>query len=70
MTSEASGGRQIPAFNNGILDQLGCPVCFETLRFEENSVVCAGCGRVYPVIDGIPVLIAERSTHSRADALD
>ena len=39
-------------------DQLTCPVCFQSLRFEAARVVCAGCGRVYPVVEGIPVLIA------------
>jgi uncharacterized protein YbaR (Trm112 family) len=25
-------------------------------------VTCSGCGRRYPVVDGIPVLIASRAT--------
>ena len=41
---------------------LACPVCFGSLTFSEVEVVCAGCGRRYPVVDGIPVLIAERAT--------
>jgi uncharacterized protein YbaR (Trm112 family) len=40
---------------------LACPVCHEALRFGDVEVVCLGCGRVYPVVDGIPVLIAERA---------
>jgi uncharacterized protein YbaR (Trm112 family) len=61
MTAEASGVRQTPAFNSEILDQLACPACFGSLQLAESAVVCAGCGRIYPVIDGIPVLIAERA---------
>ena len=37
-----------------------CPVCFAALRFGETTVVCSVCGRTYPVVDGIPVLIAQR----------
>ena len=40
---------------------LACPSCLAALRLEGSTVVCAGCGRAYPVVDGIPVLIAERA---------
>jgi hypothetical protein len=40
---------------------LACPVCLGTLRLQESTVVCVGCGRIYPVVDGIPVLIADRA---------
>jgi uncharacterized protein YbaR (Trm112 family) len=40
---------------------LACPVCHARLRFEPATVVCSGCGRTYPVVDGIPVLIPERA---------
>ena len=46
----------------GWAGDLACPVCFGLLTFSEVEVVCAGCGRSYPVVDGIPVLIAERAT--------
>jgi uncharacterized protein YbaR (Trm112 family) len=41
---------------------LTCPVCFAPLHFSEATVTCAGCGRTYPIVDGIPVLIAQRAT--------
>ena len=41
---------------------LACPACHGALRHEDNRVVCATCGRVYPVEDGIAVLIRERGT--------
>jgi uncharacterized protein YbaR (Trm112 family) len=44
------------------LDRLVCPVCREKLRAGDNAVVCGGCARRYPVIDGIPVLLAERAS--------
>lgn len=37
---------------------LACPVCRGELRLAGDRVVCEQCGRGYPVVDGIPVLIA------------
>lgn len=53
--------RKPPAFDPSILDRLACPVCMGALRLEEPHLRCEGCGRTYPVADGIPVLIAERA---------
>jgi uncharacterized protein YbaR (Trm112 family) len=41
-----------------------CPVCYAPLHFEESTVVCSGCVRTYPIVDGIPVLIPQRSLPS------
>ena len=38
-----------------------CPACWGELRGEGQALVCAVCGRKYPVVDGIPVLIVERA---------
>jgi uncharacterized protein len=40
---------------------LACPVCHEPLRFAGDQITCTPCIRTYPVIDGIPVLIADRA---------
>jgi uncharacterized protein YbaR (Trm112 family) len=44
-----------------VLGQLACPACLGDLRMEEARLICNGCGRAYPVMDGIPVLIAGRA---------
>lgn len=44
------------------LERLVCPVCHAKLRAGDGSVVCAGCSRRYPVVDGIPVLLASRAS--------
>jgi len=51
--------RHVP-LDAAVLDLLACPVCQGALSIREEQLVCAACGRGYPVVDGIPVLIAER----------
>jgi len=48
-----------PHFDLGLLSRLACPACHGELRLGESSIICVSCGRAYPIIDGIPVLIAD-----------
>jgi len=49
---------------------LACPACRETLAIREDvvppAVGCTGCRRLYPIVDGIPVLIVERAFRETA----
>lgn len=48
----------------GLLDILACPACHSPLREEKDELVCTGsaeCGLVYPVRDGIPVLLVDEA---------
>jgi uncharacterized protein YbaR (Trm112 family) len=58
------------SFDASILDQLACPACLGSLRIDSDRLVCALCGRGYPIVDGIPVLIAEASEPKRKGAGD
>ena len=40
---------------------IACPACHGDLRVDSAWLNCAGCRRRYPIVDGIPVLIAERA---------
>jgi len=42
------------------LDRLVCPSCHSGLRLDANAVVCVGCTIRYPIVDGLPILIAPR----------
>jgi hypothetical protein len=44
-----------------------CPVCRKALQLETASIRCQGCGRRYPIIDGIPVLLAESALTDNPD---
>jgi hypothetical protein len=52
---------QPPGFDLSVVSQLACPVCLGDLRAEKAGLVCSACCRAYPVVDGIPALIAERA---------
>jgi uncharacterized protein YbaR (Trm112 family) len=38
-----------------------CPVCHKSLQLETAVIRCQGCGRCYPIVDSIPVLLADRA---------
>jgi uncharacterized protein YbaR (Trm112 family) len=47
-----------------ILDMLACPACQSGLRLVQteaavSSIHCMNCQRRFPILDGIPILIAE-----------
>ena len=48
-----------------LLDILACPVpeCRKPLKFtaDETSLQCTGCRRIYPIRDGIPILMIEQA---------
>lgn len=41
---------------------LACPVCKGELKKRNNNLQCRLCARLYPVRDGIPVLLEEEAT--------
>jgi uncharacterized protein YbaR (Trm112 family) len=55
----------LPVLDPSVVNQLACPACLGGLRVEEDKLVCAGCGRAYPIVDGIPVLISGRAEDTR-----
>ncbi len=46
-----------------ILHGLACPACLGDLRQDGDRLMCVACSRACPIVDGIPVLIAERAEH-------
>jgi uncharacterized protein YbaR (Trm112 family) len=51
-----------PALQQSDLKWLVCPVCHESLALDAPLVRCDGCDRRYPIVDGIPVLLADRAS--------
>jgi len=50
------------------LDLLVCPVCHAALTLTAATVDCTRCGRRYPIIDRLPVLIASRALATTENA--
>ena len=48
-----------------LMDVLACPVCIGDLEYNAvaATVTCQQCGLIYPVIDGIPVMIPEKAAN-------
>jgi hypothetical protein len=61
----APGSNGPCAFDPSVVDQLACPACLGDLHMKDARLLCAACGRAYPVVDGVPVLIAERAEKSQ-----
>ena len=47
-----------------LLEILVCPACRAAVRptADDAGLACEGCGRVYPVREGIPVMLVEEAT--------
>lgn len=59
------------AIDPRLLEIVVCPACRGEIRAvdDDRGLECAACGRVYPVRDGIPVLLVEEaSPPTREDA--
>ncbi|MDA8168370.1 MAG: Trm112 family protein [Nitrospiraceae bacterium] len=49
-----------------LFDLLACPKCKGglCLKEEKNGLECRKCGLLYPVRDGIPVMLVEEASYS------
>jgi uncharacterized protein YbaR (Trm112 family) len=54
---------KIRAMASFTTDDLVCPVCKEplTLNAEKEGLACRKCRRIYPIRDGIPVLLVDEA---------
>lgn len=46
-----------------LLEVLACPACDERppVALEGDRLVCSVCGRRYPIVDGIPIMLVEQA---------
>jgi len=46
-----------------LLDIIVCPACKKDLNYSEaqQTLTCTACRRVYPIKDGIPILLADEA---------
>lgn len=60
---------------NELLEMLRCPVCVKnqagTLELVKDSwLVCGDCGRKYPIVEDIPVMLIEEGDKWQATEAD
>jgi uncharacterized protein YbaR (Trm112 family) len=48
-----------------LLQILACPVDKKPVRLEADRLVCTECGRRYPIVDDIPVMLVEEAESPR-----
>ena len=51
-------------FDTDLLDLVACPSCHASFvppaaQTPTQSLTCSGCGLIFPVVDGIPVLLID-----------
>jgi len=44
-----------------LLDILVCPADRKPVRLENDRLVCSACGRRYPIVDDIPVMLVDQA---------
>jgi hypothetical protein len=47
-----------------LIDILACPSCEDRPRVEpkEDGLHCPKCGRIYPIENGIPIMLVEKAS--------
>ena len=64
---EFSAGAQMAALSPHLLEVAACPACHAKLAidYEAEALVCTSpvCGLIYPVRDGIPILLIDEARH-------
>ena len=50
-----------------LLEILACPSCKGEVVVEQEKIVCRQCGRKYPIKDGIPIMLIEKSIEADKD---
>ena len=50
-----------------LLEIMACPVCHGDLEYDlkKEMISCQDCGRMYPVEQGIPVMLPERAIEGK-----
>jgi len=63
--AEANPTESCLMLSKDLLEMLACPACDDRPPVcpneDETELVCAACGRRYPVRDGIPVMLVDEA---------
>jgi len=59
MLSTPGVGEVAVMLDEKLLALLACPACQGDVQLKDNKIICARCQRIYPIVDGIPVLLVD-----------
>jgi uncharacterized protein YbaR (Trm112 family) len=59
-----AGGR----ISESLLALLACPACRASLDQQEGMLRCRGCGRGFPIRDGVPVMLLDEAVAPADDS--
>ena len=59
--------REETMVSQDLLDILVCPACRTKVVLEDDLLACHGCGRRYPVRDGIPIMLIQEGDQRRVE---
>lgn len=68
-TDSNQPGPASPDREDALRALLACPACHAHLSWAIEEAICQGCGKRYPIEDGIPILVADRAAADQ-DELD
>jgi len=65
-------GRRRLAIDPRLLELMVCPACHAEIEVvaDGHGLECRGCGRVYPVRDGFPVMLVDQASTPRRDSAE
>lgn len=52
-----------------LLKIIMCPICKSKCTLEDTNLICSNCNKIYPIIDGIPIMLADELKSTAWDRL-
>ena len=59
--ANTSASAEQPVIAAELLEILVCPACHAKVELNEDRLLCQGCGRKYPIEDGIPIMLIDQA---------
>ena len=58
---------EVMAISPKLLEMLACPICKTDVQLDsdQSALRCTSCQRVFPILEGIPVMFVDRESSSQ-----
>jgi uncharacterized protein YbaR (Trm112 family) len=68
LITKARRQKRAPARKVRLESILACPACLGDVKVLRDAVKCEGCGRVYPIERGFPMMLLDQDLRHRPEA--